>query len=348
MIAEKSVGLTPQNTVRGKDFVWLNARNAPFKIYGVTYNAELSRFERMPQDFANSINDGIKMLNTNTSGGRVKFCTNAKKIAISVNQKNNVLLPHMPLCSMSGFDIYKDKTYIGTFMPKMNIKTGYAAEIALCGDFAEYTINFPLYDNVYELFIGFNEGATVDYAKEYKTKKPIVFYGSSITQGASCSHPGNCYASRLCRELDCDYINLGFAANCRGEKEIAEYIKKLDMSAFVMDFDHNCKDETELSAAHKPFFDIIREENPELPIVIMSAPDIITKPEFSKRCEVVENTYIKAKQNGDNNVYFINGETLFAGDSFDSCTVDGTHPNDFGFYRISKQLEKVLKNIIKD
>ena len=49
---------------------------------------------------------------------------------------------------------------------------------------------------------------------------------------------------------------------------------------------------------------------------------------------------------GDQNVYYIDGAELLAGECWDSCTVDGVHPNDFGFYRMAMRIEKTLKPII--
>ena len=50
----------------------------------------------------------------------------------------------------------------------------------------------------------------------------------------------------------------------------------------------------------------------------------------------------KAKENGDKKVYFIDGETLFEGDFCMSCTIDGVHPNDLGFYRMAQVIGKVV------
>ena len=76
-------------------------------------------------------------------------------------------------------------------------------------------------------------------APEYRIKKPVVYYGSSITQGGCASKPGSSYESILSRRFDCDYINLGFSGTAKGEDEIVDYIKGLEMSVFVMDYDHN-------------------------------------------------------------------------------------------------------------
>ena len=44
--------------------------------------------------------------------------------------------------------------------------------------------------------------------------------------------------------------------------------------------------------------------------------------------------------------HFIDGAELFAGECWDSCTSDGVHPNDLGFYRMAMRIEKTLKPIL--
>jgi hypothetical protein len=53
----------------------------------------------------------------------------------------------------------------------------------------EVLIHFPLYNQVDDLFIGLDKDAKIEPPGEYAIQKPIVFYGSSITQGACASHP---------------------------------------------------------------------------------------------------------------------------------------------------------------
>ena len=54
----------------------------------------------------------------------------------------------------------------------------------------------------------------------------------------------------------------------------------------------------------------------------------------------------KAKAQGDMNVYFIDGETLFKKEDRDACTVEALHPNDLGFYRIAQVLYQILKELV--
>ena len=53
---------------------------------------------------------------------------------------------------------------------------------------------------------------------------------------------------------------------------------------------------------------------------------------------------VSAISEGDKNVYFVDGKTMFAGDFRSDCTLDGCHPNDLGFYRIAKRFIKVIKD----
>ena len=99
---------------------------------------------------------------------------------------------------------------------------------------------------------------------------------------------------------------------------------------------------------HEAFFKIVREKNPELPVIFVTKPDYNSDVrENSKRREVVLKTYKNAVKAGDKNVYYIDGETLFGIEDRDSCTVDGCHPNDLGFMRMAQVICPVLKKALK-
>ena len=59
-------------------------------------------------------------------------------------------------------------------------------------------------------------------------------------------------------------------------------------------------------------------------------------------------SYHKAIAAGDKNVYFIDGESLFEGEFYESCTSDGCHPNDIGFYRMAKKIGAVVAQALAD
>ena len=139
-----------------------------------------------------------------------------------------------------------------------------------------------------------------------------------------------------------DYINLGFSGNAKAEDEIAAYIKELPMSLFVYDYDHNAPSLEYLQATHEKMFRIIRDRNPNLPIVMMSKPQFYLNPADEKRRQVVERTYQNAIHAGDKNVYFIPGQDLMTYCGNDG-TVDAVHPTDYGFFSMAKVLGDLIE-----
>jgi hypothetical protein len=93
-------------------------------------------------------------------------------------------------------------------------------------------------------------------------------------------------------------------------------------------------------------YQVIREAQPELPYIIVSRPDF--KPGDEGLKEIILSTYRYALDHGDQNVYFIDGSMLFGEADGDTCTVDGCHPNDLGFYRMARGLEPVLRKIVEN
>ena len=117
------------------------------------------------------------------------------------------------------------------------------------------------------------------------------------------------------------------------------------MSVFVYDYDHNAPTPEHLQNTHAKMFAIIRQANPDLPVILMARPEyFMTK--FSGKChEIIKATYDMARAAGDRNVHFIDGRTLmeFAGNE---GTVDNCHPNDLGFASMAKAVGDVLEKIL--
>lgn len=329
------------------DIKFLNINQPPFKIYGVFYEA--GKYRRLPENIAVTVNDGVYSFHAHTAGGRVRFKTNSPYIAIHVKMPNIIKMPHFALTGSAGFDMYIGKDpekYYATFIPPFEIQNGYESVVYFdSAELREININFPLFSEVSELYIGISNNAELYSPEPYKYQKPIVYYGSSITHGGCASRPGNSYESIVSRKLDADYINLGFSGSARAEEGIAEYISGLPMSVFVYDYDHNAPTAEHLNKTHERMFKVIRKANPLLPIVMLSRPKISLSAEEEKRLEIIKTTYRNAIDSGDNNVYLLDGRTLMNLAEYEG-TVDGCHPNDIGFMSMAAALGDVLKRIL--
>lgn len=349
-ISEIDKNFKVESNIKRENLQFRDAETEPFRIYGLL--RENGRFCRIPEAVAKSVNEGVHGLYANTAGGRVRFVTDSPYIAISAEMDGVGKMPHFPLTGSVGFDLYADEgsgqRYYGTFTPPYDVTAGYESVIDFSSNAERIiTINFPLYSNVKKLYIGLDSHSVRKAAPDYKYEKPIVYYGSSITQGGCASRPGNSYQSMISRKLDMNFINLGFSGSGRAEEAMAQYLAGLEMSIFVCDYDHNAPDAAYLKKTHLPLYRAIRAKQPKLPIILISASDVLIAPDtFADRREVIRETYQTAIAEGDENVYFIDGAELFAGGAWDLCTVDRVHPNDLGFYRMARRIEREIAPLL--
>ena len=364
------------NTKIGKDdVVYRNVLEEPFKVYGVYH--EDGKFRRLPESVAKSVSDAVHALHANTAGGRVRFKTNSPYIAIYAEIENVCRMPHFPLTASAGFDLYGDygikDRFLWPFVPPYDVGDSYESVADLfTWEEREFTINFPLYTDVKNLYVGVAEDAYIKAPDPYKIEKPVVYYGSSITQGGCASRPGNCYEAIISRRLSCDHINLGFSGVARAELEIANYVKGLDMSAFVFDYDHNATSIQHLKDTHERMYKLVREEHPDIPIIFASKPkyyndlygerwfagqyglhpeEIKTMDDegnfgLTRTAEVIQETYDRAIASGDKNVYYIPGGELMKYCQHDG-TVDVSHPTDYGFASMAKVFGDLLEKVLK-
>lgn len=334
-----------ETNIEREGLVFYDIQQEPFQTYGIYW--EDGKFCRMPESVAKATNPGVEELYADTAGGRVRFVTDSPYIAISAQMGTVRKMSHFPFTGSIGFDLYTGKRYVKTYVPPVDVTDSFEGVIDVDGVEREYTINFPLYSQVRKLYIGICKGSTLKAAPEYRISKPIVYYGSSITQGGCASRPGNTYQSIITRELDCDHVNLGFSGSAKGEDVIAQYIAGLEMSAFVYDYDCNAPTPEHLRQTHERMFKTIRRAHPELPILMLTRPKYYLNAEEEERVAIVKKTYGNAIAAGDQNVYFIPGPDLILELVRETATVDTCHPNDSGFmsmaYVIGEQLKRILK-----
>lgn len=278
----------------------------------------------------------------------MRFRTDSEYVAIRAEVVGVTRISVMSHVGANGFDLYADGSFVDAYMPPMDLKDGYESIIELEGKRErEITIHFPLYCGVTALYIGLEENALLTSAAPYQNGKPVVAYGSSITQGGCASRPGMSYENILARRLDRDFVTLGFSGSARAEDAMIEYLKGLEMSAFILDYDHNAPTVEHLRNTHEKLFRAVREAQPDLPILILPRPRYTLREEEVQRLAVIRATYENARAAGDENVYFIHGKNLMALCG-DDGTIDDAHPNDFGFASIAKAIGDVLEQIFKE
>lgn len=336
-----------------------------FDLYGVFYDKENSEFLRLPREVSRATSPGVDYLANQTSGGRLRFKTDSSIVAIRAVEELCLFKSHIPVTGQMGFGLYTDGKYERSFAPDLNAIESRKNELFSFstffrtiypkpqGEFYNYDLLFPLYSSVKKLYVGVIKGSKFTSPQKYSYDLPVLYYGSSITQGACASHPGNEYQGYISRALDADYINLGFAGKAKGEQVMAEYIRSVPHSVFVMDYDNNAPTPKHLKDTHYAFYKTYREKCKDTPIIFLTKPDWWIAaplknfiPQPSPCTKIVRDTYKRALAEGDKNVYFIDGKTFFGKDLY-SCTVDSIHPNDLGFYKMAQKLLPVVKKALE-
>ena len=329
-----------------------------FDLYGVKYDTNNGCFVRAPYDVAKSIAYGVEVLNTNTAGGRVRFKTNSNSLSIIVRYRALTKMRHMPLTGSCGFTLLENLKggklkYYKTFSPcfSNSVETSYEDTYVFPtpsnGKLRAFTLYFPSYqDFITEVYLAFDKGSKIENGKKYKNVKPILYYGSSVTQGGCSSRPDNSYQSMIEKATNVDYINLGYSGNGRARKQMVDYMKTVDCSVFVCDYDHNAPTVEYLNDTHYYLYSEFRSTHKDTPIILVSATDERDYENRLKRRDIIKQTYLKALENGDKNVYFIDGQKVIPVSEKKNAFVDGVHPNDLGFYYIAKAILKVLKKIL--
>ncbi|MBR5519830.1 MAG: hypothetical protein IKU55_03840 [Clostridia bacterium] len=322
--------------------------DAPLKVCGVPEFDTTKEIRRLTPELCHAA--GIDAcLGRRVPGARVRFRTDAGKISVTMKMATFAHDAGMSryACSTANVSFGKGETYrfAGLVDPCDDLIA--TKEFTKGPGLEDVTVLFPRNEAVEEIWIEVPDGAQVLAPTPYKYEQPIVFFGSSITEGGHAAVANNAYVTLVSRWLDTDYYNFGFSGSCRGQIVLAEYFLKLNPRIFVLDYDHNAADAAALRATHEPIYRYLREQRPDMPIVMLSSPNYDYLPEAEERRQIIEQTYKNAVAAGDTNVYFIDGRTLFGVVDRQNCTTDTIHPNDLGFYRMATTIYPVLKDILE-
>ena len=351
------------------DIRYYNCLERPIEINGLYSPQKTEKFLRMPEEYLHNegLIDGVRQLIHNTAGGRIRFATDSPWMVVLVEVSDVVPSAHMSPAGHSGVDVYVsqrgslDYRFKKTIMPeKMNedadrFYQGFLRFSNYDTDTQhEVMIHLPLYNGIQKIYVGIQENAVLYTPVAYEISKPVCFYGDSITHGGCASRPGNNFPNHLSRWLKCDFINLGFSGSGAGEPAMADYIGSLELSAVVINLELRACDTELFRSLHYPFYARIRAKQPDIPIILLSRSGFPKIPKhgpnarnFVESNRIIMETCQRGWAEGDQNLYYIDGEQTFGIADQDACTVDGTHPNDLGFYRMAEGILPILRKALK-
>ena len=341
----------------GDSTLWYDIRN--LDIEGRGWTDTKSFYDRLPSKAEGVVREPVWNLSHHSAGMCVRFVTGATDIRARWTLTSSSLsMPHMPATGVSGLDLYVRMDY-GQWRWLANgrpteFPTNTAQLVSnLPKREREYMLYLPLYNGVTSVEIGIPKQSVIAKAdpRDKGQRKPIVFYGTSITQGGCASRPGMVHTAILGRWLNYPVINLGFSGNGRMEPEVAVLFAELDPSVYVLECLPNMVPE-EITERVEPFVRTLRKAHPETPLVLVedrTYPNsfLVTSNRQHNRDNraALHAVFTRLIAAGIMNLYYLPGEDLLGEDGED--TVDGSHPTDLGFMRQAEALYKVLEPILR-
>ncbi len=326
-------------------------KDYPIKIFGIPNFEKHKTLTRLPNDAIEKV-PSLEFLGRRPMGARAGFKTNSKSFTLKFELETLSIDIGMSIYACQSAAVFvgerKASRLIGLCNAYNYESKVFEKTFTKSDEMEEITIFLPRNEIIKTFSVFIEDEAEILPPTPYKYSTPILYYGSSITEGGIACNITNGYNAIISRHLDADYYNFGFSGNAKGEMAIADFISTLDISLFVYDYDHNAPDVEHLRRTHEPFFKRIREKKPNLPILMMTRPYANYGKDELARKEVVYKTYKNAVDCGDKNVYFIDGETFFKDDpDKELCFIDTIHPNDLGFFKMTEVIEPVIKQILE-
>jgi hypothetical protein len=265
----------------------------------------------------------------------------------------SLAMPHMPATGVSGLDLYVKADdgwrWLAVGRPSQFPTNLQTLTTGLPPGRREFLLYLPLYNGVESVQIGLPANATL-YLVPPRDTKPIVFYGTSITQGGCASRPGMTYAALVGRWLDRPTINLGFSGNGKMEPEVAALLAELDPAVYVINCLPNMNAE-EVTERVEPLVQALRRARPQTPIVLLEdrwyanaflLPGTRQRNETSRAA--LKAAYDRLLSSSVMGLHYLRGEGQLGADGED--TVDGSHPTDLGFMRMAEALRPVLAPLV--
>jgi hypothetical protein len=344
-----------ETTENDQNITWHDAAMLTVEGRGWPEKELKAAFDRLPAKAEGKVRPAVWSLSHDSAGICVRFASDSPSIHCRWTVlKSNLALPHMPATGVSGVDLYVQSNtglrWLATGRPT-NLTNTAALVSGLSNQRREYVLYLPLYNGVSSVEIGIDKEASISrLPREQKAAKPIVFWGTSITQGGCASRPGMVHTAILGRKFNVPVVNLGFSGNGKMEPEVAELLAEIDAAIYVIDCLPNCT-AAEVTERTARVVRIIRKVRPLTPIVLVQdrtyadafLVDARKQRNFTSRA-ALKTEVDKLAAGGEINVHLIPGETLLGSDGED--TVDGSHPTDLGFLRQAEAMGTVLTRLL--
>lgn len=346
------------------DVHWVEAEN--LSLIGRYFQDLPFRYARLPSAAHGKVRDDLWSLSMQSSGLAVAFESTTSEVLVSYNLTSDSLAayPTFPATGMSGADLWAMDPatgkwlWVSTAVPRAQNVTTSLVTLAAAGTPGavwptRWLLYFPTYNGVFSLRVGVPAGSAlgpcVGACGLGIGERPIVWYGSSITQGCCGSKPGDIYTNAIARAVQRPVANFGFSGNCFYEPEVVDYLLSIDAALYVVDCNPNSEgrgadfvyDRAVALVKH------MRQRKPGAVTILASGtregPVWLygSNTSHSAGTDALQRAFTDLVVEGlGDNLYFVDGDGIFVqpdpDQTFWELTVDGTHPTSLGMERFAR------------
>ena len=345
-------------------FYFSSQAQAPIQFHSVNNLTILGRafpsqttYRRFPDSLEPLLRAPVWQFGTNSTGIAIYFESNSKQISAKWKTGANVSYPHVATTLVKGLDLYaldnNQWYYVGIGKPNHPIYQEASIIKGLDGRSRQYLMYLPDYETTDSLLIGIDSNSSIQNITNsvFVNKKPIVFYGTSIVQGASAMRSGMAYPAIIERKLQIETINLGFSGNGLLDSMLAVVMSQVDASCYVIDCGPNLTVQ-QASERTIPFLKQLKKSRPNTPILLVAQIEYPTTRfvlSMDEKVKAVNKIFLDAftqlNRDGYKDIYYLPAKGIIGDDG--EATVDGVHLTDLGFYRIAEAITKKLQIILK-
>ena len=286
-----------------------------------------------------------------SSGISVAFKTNSTCIRVLTEYGEASFPTNGNGYSARGYDLYIKKNGQWIYA-ESGVSNNLSKELNLINNMddseKECLLYLPLYSEVKSVKIGVDKKATIE-ALPNPFRHRIGIFGSSYTHGSSTSRSGMTYPALFSRKTGLQLLSLGCSGNCKLQDYFCDVLCAADVDAFIFDTFSNPTEE-EIKERLFPFIEKLQKAHPGKPLIFQATIrresrnfNVKSEKEEQSRMELVEEMMKEAcKKYPD--VYFIHPDAT-ADDN--NASVDGTHPDNYGYNLWARSIEKPVTKILK-
>ncbi len=195
----------------------INCKEAPLKVFGIPFFEKRKLFERLPDELCDILEVDC---GKRCPGARIGFRTDADTFTVKISLKTLRLDRGMSIFSCQSTAVMigdrSDPIFAGLVSPPDYETKVFENTFKKKPVMEEVTLWLLRNEEIESVEIIFPDDAHVEEPTPYKYG-PVLFYGSSITEGGCCCNITNNYLALLSRWLDMDIYNFGFSGSANNE-----------------------------------------------------------------------------------------------------------------------------------